>query len=229
MPTHFTNGVSDVVTGNPLYELGVLDPTKYHTFWDDFDTTPIAAQWTLTATSAGSGTSAITVPDADGGLARITTAANENDGIYAEWISETFKLESGKKTWLKCRLSVGDAAQSDWLIGLHSTDTTPHDATMRYIFESVDGSAAVYFNNDNNTTDSDSSTVATMADDTFITLSAYYDGVTSIQLFANDALVTTMSSITVPAAEMAVGFGYINGAAGAETADVDYILVIKER
>ena len=229
MPTHFTNGVSDVVTGNPLYELGVLDPTKYHTYWDDFDTTPIAAQWTLTATSAGTGTSAITVPDADGGLARITTAANENDGIYAEWISETFKLESGKKTWLKCRLSVGDAAQSDWLIGLHSTDTTPHDATLRYIFESVDGSAAVYFNNDNNTTDSDSSTLHTMVDDTFVTLAAYYDGGTTIQLFVDDAPVSTMTGITVPAAEMAVGFGYINGAAGAETADVDYILVVKER
>tara|TARA_R110000764_G_scaffold36904_1_gene82342 strand:- start:36 stop:725 length:690 start_codon:yes stop_codon:yes gene_type:complete len=229
MPTHFTNGVSDVVTGNPLYELGVLDPTKYHTYWDDFDTTPIAAQWTLTATSAGTGTSAITVPDADGGLARITTAANENDGIYAEWISETFKLESGKKTWMKCRLSVGDAAQSDWLIGLHSTDTTPHDATLRYIFESVDGSAAVYFNNDNNTTDSDSSTLHTMVDDTFVTLAAYYDGGTTIQLFVDDAPVSTMTGITVPAAEMAVGFGYINGAAGAETADVDYILVVKER
>ena len=229
MPTHFTNGVSDVVTGNPLYELGVLDPTKYHTYWDDFDTTPIAAQWTLTATSAGSGTSAITVPDADGGLARITTAANENDGIYAEWISETFLLESGKKTWMKCRLSVGDAVQSDWLIGLHSTDTTPHDATMRYIFESVDGSANVYFNNDNDTTDSDSSTLVTLTDDTFVTLAAYYDGGTSIQLFVDDALVTTMTGITVPAAEMAVGFGYINGAAGAETADFDYIYVIKER
>jgi len=229
MPTHFTNGVSDVVTGNPLYELGVLDPTKYHTYWDDFDTLPIAAQWTLTAVSAGTGTSAITVPDADGGLARITTAANDNDGIYAEWISETFLLESGKKTWMKCRISVGDAAQSDWLVGLHSTDTTPHDATMRYIFESVDGSAAVYFNNDNNTTDSDSATVHTMVDDTFVTLAAYYDGGTTIQLFANDVLVTTMTSITVPAAEMAVGFGYINGAAGAETTDVDYIFVAKER
>ena len=229
MPTHFTNGVSDVVTGNPLYELGVLDPTKYHTYWDDFDTTPIAAQWTLTATSAGSGTSAITVPDADGGLARITTAANENDGIYAEWISETFKLESGKKTWMKCRISVGDAIQSDWLVGLHSTDTTPHDATMRYIFESVDGSAAVYFNNDNNTTDSDSGTLHTMVDDTFVTLAAYYDGGTTIQLFVDEAPVATMTSITVPAAEMAVGFGYINGAAGAETTDVDYILVVKER
>tara|TARA_R110002126_G_scaffold23357_5_gene82027 strand:+ start:726 stop:1415 length:690 start_codon:yes stop_codon:yes gene_type:complete len=229
MPTHFSSGVSNVVTGNPLYELGVLDPTKYHTYWDDFDTTPIAAQWTLTATSAGSGTSAITVPDADGGIARVTTAANENDGIYAEWISETFKLESGKKTWMKCRLSVGDAVQSDWLIGLHSTDTTPHDATMRYIFESVDGSANVYFNNDNDTTDSDSSTLVTLTDDTFVTLAAYYDGGTSIQLFVDDALVTTMTGITVPAAEMAVGFGYINGAAGAETADFDYIYVIKER
>ena len=229
MPTHFSSGLSNVVTGNPLYELGVLDPTKYHTYWDDFDTTPIAAQWTLTATSAGSGTSAITVPDADGGIARVTTAANENDGIYAEWISETFKLESGKKTWMKCRLSVGDAVQSDWLIGLHSTDTTPHDATMRYIFESVDGSANVYFNNDNDTTDSDSSTLVTLTDDTFVTLAAYYDGGTSIQLFVDDALVTTMTGITVPAAEMAVGFGYINGAAGAETADFDYIYVIKER
>ena len=130
---------------------------------------------------------------------------------------------------MKCRLSVGDAVQSDWLIGLHSTDTTPHDATMRYIFESVDGSANVYFNNDNDTTDSDSSTLVTLTDDTFVTLAAYYDGGTSIQLFVDDALVTTMTGITVPAAEMAVGFGYINGAAGAETADFDYIYVIKER
>lgn len=229
MTTRFQNGINNSAKNSALELMGQLDPTKYHTYWEDFDTIPIAAQWTLTAVSAGTGTSAITVPDADGGLARITTAANENDGIYAEWISETFKLESGKKTWMKCRISVGDAIQSDWLVGLHSTDTTPHDATLRYIFESVDGAAAVYFNNDNNTTDSDSGTVHTMEDDTFVTLAAYYDGGTTIQLFANDVLVTTMTSITVPAAEMAVGFGYINGAAGAETADVDYIFVAKER
>jgi hypothetical protein len=229
MPTHFTNGVSNVVVGNPLYEFGMLDPTKYHVFFDDFDTTPIAAQWTLTATSVGAGTSAITVPDADGGLARITTAANEDDGIFAEWISETFLLESGKKTFMKTRISVGDAIQSDWIVGLHSTDTTPQDATMRFQFESVDASAVVYFNNDDNTTDTDSATIATLSDDTFITLAVYYDGVTSIKCYANDVLVDTMTSIGVPGAEMAVGFGYLNGAAGAETADIDYILVAKER
>ena len=38
-----------------------------------------------------------------------------------------------------------------------------------------------------------------------------------------------MTSQTPPAAEMAVGFGYLNGAAGAETTDIDYIFVAKER
>ena len=229
MPTHFTNGVSDVIPGNPLYDFGRLDPTKYHIYWDDFDTTPIAAQWTLTATSAGAGTSAITVPDADGGLARITTAGNETDGIFAEWISETFLLESGRKTWMKTRFQVGDAAQSDFVVGLHSSDTTPLDATMRFAWITEDGSANLFFNSDNNTTDSDSDTVVVLADDTFVTVAVYWDGAGNIECYSNNVLITTMTGITIPGAEMSVGFGYLNGAAGAETTDIDYIFVAKER
>lgn len=138
-------------------------------------------------------------------------------------------MDSSKKTWLKTRFQVGDATQSDLIVGLHSTDTTPHDATMRFLFESVDGSAALYFNNDDNTTDSDSSTVATLADDTFVIVGAYYDGAGNIKLYLNDTHVTTMTSMTPPGAEMAVGFGYINGAAGAETTDFDYLFIAQER
>jgi len=229
MPTHFSGGVSNVSPGNPLYELGTLDPTKFHTIFDDFDKLPIAANYTLTAISAGTGTSAITSADVDGGVARITTAANDTDGIAAEWLSESFLMETGKKAFIKTRLSVGDAAQSAWMVGLHSTDTTPRDATLRFFFESVDGSANVYFNIDDNTTDADSSTVATLSDDTYITLAAYYDGVSSVELFADDVKITTMTSIGLPGAEMALGFGYWNGAAGAEVTDLDYVLVAKER
>jgi|TARA_R100001530_G_scaffold16274_4_gene14346 hypothetical protein len=229
MPTHFTNGVSNVISGNPLYEFGMLDPTKWHIFWDDFNHEPLSTEWTITATSAGAGTSAISTPDEAGGLARITTAADEDDGIFAQTIGEIFLLASGKKAFLKTRISVGDATQSDWVVGLHSTDTTPQDATMRWLFESVDGAATVYFNNDDNSTDTDSETIATVEDDTFLTLSAYYDGKTSILCYKNDVLVDTVTSITVPGAEMAVGFGYLNGAAGAETTDIDYIFVAKER
>lgn len=229
MPTHFTDGVSNVISSNPLYQFGMLDPTKYHIIFDDFDKLPIAANYTLTAISGGSGTSAITSQDVDGGVARVTTAADELDGIAAEWLSESFLLESGKKTFIKTRLSVGDAVQSAWMVGLHSTDTTPRDATLRFFFESVDASADVYFNIDDNTTDADSSALATLSDDTYITLAAYYDGVTSVELFADDVRITTMTDIGLPGAEMALGFGYWNGAAGAETTDFDYVFIAKER
>ena len=228
-PTRFPSGVTNVASTNPLGMLGFPDPTKYHVWFDDFDRLPTDTDWTLTATSAGTGTSAITIADADGGVARITTAANENDGIFAEWDAETFKVESGKKMWIKARLQVGDAIQSDLIVGLHSTDTTPLDATHRFAFISEDGSASVFFNVDDNTTDADSSSVATLADDTYITLAAYYDGKGTIELFADDVKITTMSDVDVPSGELAVGFGYLNGAAGAETTDFDYILVVKER
>ena len=64
---------------------------------------------------------------------------------------------------------------------------------------------------------------------TFVSVGAYYDGNGNIKLYLNDAHVTTMTGITPPAAEMAVGFGYINGAAGAETTDFDYLFVAQER
>jgi hypothetical protein len=210
-------------------ELGMLDPTRYQVFFDDFDDfAHVAAQYTQTAVSVGTGTSAVTTLDENGGVARITTAANEDDGLWAETVNENFLLVSGKKAWFKTRFKVGDAIQSDMVFGFHSTSTTPQAATMRFLFESVDGSAAIYFNCDDSTTDSDSGTVATLADDTYIILTAYYDGGTDIKLYADDVHVTTMTAV-IPGAEMGVGFGYINGTTGAETTDIDYILAIKER
>jgi hypothetical protein len=116
---------------------------------------------------------------------------------------------------------VESGANLNWVdvIDCSGADNTPQDATMRFFFESVDGSAALYFNVDDNTTDSDSDTVATLVDDTFVTVAAHYDGKGKIELFANDALVTTMTDVDVPGAEMAIGIGYLNGAAGAETTD----------
>jgi hypothetical protein len=162
-------------------------------------------------------------------MALITSADNENDGIWAQKIGETFLMASGKQTWLKTRLSISDATQSDWVVGLHSTSTTPLAATMRWLFKSEDGAATVEFNNDNNTTDTDSGTIATMSDATFIELAAHWDGVNKIKCYADGVLVETMTSITIPGAEMAVGFGAINGSASVETTNVDYIFIAQER
>ncbi len=192
-----------------------------------FDTTNV---WTVTATSAGTGTSGFAIIDANGGVVRLTTAADEDDGAFAELgTGENFVVETGKKAWVKCRFRVGDAIQSDFIMGLHSTDATPLDATYRFAFISEDGDASLFFNVDDDTTDADSDTVVTLEDDTWVTVCAYYDGNGKIELFADDVKVATMTDVDVPGAEMAVGFGYLNGAAGAETTDFDYILVARER
>lgn len=226
-PTRFPSGVTNVAKENPLGMFGMPDLTKFHVYFNDFDEDVVG--WTETATSAGAGTSAAAIADADGGILRITTAANENDGLFLESQGESFLLETGKKAWIKARFALGDAIQSDFIIGLHSTDTTPLDAALRFAFISEDGSAALFFNCDDNTTDTDSDTLVTLEDDTFVSVAAYWDGVSTVALYVNDAHVTSLTDLSVPGAEMAMGIGYLNGAAGAETTDIDYLLVAKER
>lgn len=228
-PTRFPSGVTNVTKTNPLGMFGLPDPTSWHVYFNDFDEYNSSDSWTETATSAGTGTSATSLADVDGGAVRITTAANEDDGLFAEKNGESFLIETGKKAFIKARFRVGDAAQSDFIIGLHSTDTTPLDATLRFAFISEDGSASLFFNVDDNTTDVDSDTVATLVDDTWVSVAAYYDGKGNIELYRDDQKVATMTSVDVPGDNMAVGFGYLNGASGAETTDIDYILVAKER
>jgi len=228
-PTRFPSGVTNVTKSNPLGMFGMPDPTSWHVYFNDFDEYNSTDNFTETATSAGTGTSATSLADVNGGAVRITTAANDNDGLFAEKNGESFLIETGKKAFIKTRFRVGNAIQSDLIIGLHSTDTTPLDATLRFAFISEDGSASLFFNVDDNTTDEDSSSLVTLEDDTWVSVAAYYDGKGNIALYVNDVQQTTMTSVDVPGDLMAVGFGYLNGAAGAETTDIDYILVAVER
>lgn len=228
-PTRFPSGVTNVASTDPMGQLGLPDPTKFHVWFDDFDELPTSTHWTITDTSVGAGTSAISQHSADGGVARISATANDNDGLFAQWNAGHFTVEEGKKLWLKTRFAPAKATQSDIIVGLHTGDTTPLDATDRFAFISEDGSASIFFNVDDNTTDVDSASVATLANDTYVELAAYYDGKGTIELFANGAKVTTMTNVSVPSGVMRVGFGYLNGEAGATTSDFDYILVVKER
>jgi len=225
--TNFPNGVTNVGPGKDTSLLPFPDPTRYQVYFNDFHDDLVS--WTETATSVGTGTSAAAIADAAGGILRITTAANEDDGLFIKSQGESFVLAAGKRTWLKARFALGKAAQSDFILGLHTSDTTPLDATDRFAFISEDGSAALFFNVDDNTTDADSGTVATLANDVFVQVMAYYDGKGTITLYLNDAPVQTMTGVSLPAGEMSIGLGYLNGEAGAETTDIDYILIVQDR
>lgn len=226
-PTRFPNGVTNVARTADTGMLPFPDPTQWHVYFNDFDEDLVS--WVETATSVGAGTSAAAITDADGGLLRITTAAADNDALWIASQGESFTLESGKRFIIKGRFRASKSSNGDIQFGLHVRDTTPLDAAQRAVFVKLSGTAQLTFNVDDGTTDVSSANLGLLDTDTFVTLTAFYDGKSSIHLFYNGAHVDTMTGVSFPAGEMVIGLGYQNGNASASTCDYDYLLIATER
>jgi hypothetical protein len=228
-PTRFPGGVTTARATTPMGQFGLPDPTGWHTFFDDFDTYTAGA-WTVTETQAGA-TQALT--DADGGVLLITNSAADDDLAAMQKVGEGFLMEAGKKAFFKARFKVSDATQSDFIIGLQITDTTPLDVTDGIYFLKADGAATMdVICRKNATTGSTSaSAIATVVADTYLTVGWYYDGKGSLAYFVNDVQLGTLdaSSTYLPDTELTVALAIQNGEAVAKTMSVDYLLASKQR
>ena len=229
--THFPNGVSDAAGSTFAGSFPAPSPLKHHQYLNDFDVFT-AGDWTVTALDGGTDSGEVTaVADADGGVLTVTTNDADNDNVCLEAQGESWKFESGKKLWLAARFKVEDADDSDFYFGLHATDTNPFSTApaQRAYFLLAEGAATVTFNMDDTSTDASSGTVATLVDDTYVELAAYYDGSTTVHLYADGAEVTQMTGVSIPSTELALGFGVATGAAETRTLSVDYVWAAKER
>ena len=223
--TRFPNGVTNVGEDTIFAALGQPAPTKFHTYWEDFDYYT-AGNWTVTETDSGA-TQALT--DGDGGLLLVTNTAADDDLVALQKVGESFRFAAGKKLWFEARLKVSDATQSDLTVGLQITDTSPLDVTDGVFFIKADGSTAVTLRVEKNNTASTAS-VGDMANDTFITLAFYYDGVSQVQYAVNGVVGGAVATTNLPDDEdLTVSFALQNGEAVAKTMTVDYIFVAKER
>lgn len=226
--TRFPYGVTNVTRESTLGTMGQLDPTQFHTFFDDFDRYT-AAHWIVTV--VGTGTQAELA--GDGGLLLLTNSAADNDSIFIQNDIASFLLESGKQTFFKTRFKVNDATQSDVQVGLIVTDTTPLDATDGIFFQKDDGDANIdiYVQKNTTTGRASATAVGTLVDATFINLGFYYDGSAYTYFYIDDVLVYKLdsSSTYLPDTILNVSFGIQNGAAAAKTMTVDYIFAAKER
>ena len=238
--TNLPNGVTNVLDTTVFGTFGAPDPSKYIEFFDDFmayrvdaATTPVAyGDWLVTTTGSGTGV----VTDENGGVVLVTNGASDDDNYFAQWqggnaanVAETFKFIAKKQTWFKCRFKVSDATQSDIVIGLQITDTTPLAVTDGVYFLKADGSTTMNLLVTKNST-STTTAAATIADATYITLGFVYNGSDRIDIYADDVRVA--SSVTtnlVDDEELAVSFGLQNGEAAAKTMNLDYIFVASER
>ena len=228
MPTHFFGGISDAMPTSMFYDMPAARPNRLYTFFDDFNMFA-AADWTITTTEAGAGDAAEALTDEQFGALLVTNDAADNDADFFQKKGESFKFVSGKQLWFEARFKVSDATQSDFVIGLQITDTTPLAVTDGVYFLKADGSTTVNCLVTKNST-STTTAAATLASDTFITLGFYYDGASTIQIWADDLVVaTSVTTNLVDDEELTISFGIQNGEAVAKTLTIDYILACKER
>ena len=227
--TRFPGGVTNVGQDTIFADLLQTDPTKYHLYFQDFDTYT-AGDWVVTETDA-SATQALTA--GDGGLLLVTNTAADNDLVALQKTPASFTFTAGKASFFSCRFKVSDATQSDVAIGMQVIDVTPLDVTDGIYFLKADGAATVdIFCRKNATTGSTTAaSIATLADDTFIVLSWYYDGVSRVAYAVNGSVTGALdgSSSFLPDATCAVSFALQNGEAVAKTMTVDYLFAAKER
>ena len=228
-PTRFTGGVGTATKSSNTGFYGMPDPTKWIPYFNDFHTY-VAGDWTITTTEAGSGNASEALTNVQGGCLLITNDDADNDADFFNSAVESFKFASGKKTFFKSRLKVSDATQSDFVMGLQITDTTPLAVSDGVYFMKDDGDASLDFHVEKNGSDTTASAIATVADDTFLIVGFYYDGKSAIEYYVDDVKLGTSVTTNLPDdEELAISFGIQNGAAAAKTMTVDYIFASQER
>lgn len=227
MSSNFPGGVTNVVEADPMGQYLAPDPTQIHEWFNDFDTYT-AGDWTVTETQAGA-TQAIVA--GDGGLLALVNSAADDDLNQIQLATETFLFSSTKRFWIKSRFKVSNATESDILVGVYVTDTTPVASAPSdgLYFSKTDGSTTLQFKA-SKASATTTTTVATVVADTFIVVTAYYNGVDTIYLYADGNLVGSSVSTNIPTAQtVAIGIAIQNGDANARTLTVDYLLVAEER
>ena len=157
----------------PMFAPYPSDQTFYM-YHNDFFTYN-SGDWTITTTEAGTGSASEAVTSSAGGALLLTNAAGDNDLDFLQLKGEGFKLSTSKKAYFSARFKVNDVDQSDFVMGLGITDTTPLDTTDGVFFISADGDAGLDFLVEKDNTATTTEDVATMADDTFITTTWFID------------------------------------------------------
>lgn len=237
MPTHFPNGISNRTKGHPLFNYPYLDPSKYYTYFDDFFEYH-SGIYTITTTEAGSGNASEEITSGAGGQLLITNDNADNDLDFFQLKGESFKWDSSKRMFFSARFKTNDATQSEIVMGLQITDTTPLDVTDGIFFLKIDGDTQpdLIIEKDNSSSLSVLEMDA-MEDDTFVTLSFEYDpldvatGGAVFRAYQDDVQVGEITGTTNAPddEELTISFGIQNGEAAAKTLTIDFILVAVER
>lgn len=183
-----------------------------------------AGDWVVTEVSD----STQLMGDAVGGHLVLTTLATEDDAAHLQSVGEIFTVLAGKEMYFESRFKIGDATQSDFVMGLHIRDTTPLATSAGVYFQKDDGDALLDFHSMSASVDTTTTGIYTVVDDTYIKVAWFYDGVSTFTYAVDDVIRGTLSA-TPSTTEMTVSFGVQAGSAAADVMTIDYISVWRQR
>lgn len=240
-PSRSSAGFTDVAEGHPLQNLGIPNPARWIRFWEDFvqgdHGLPLGAsgitgnsEWAANVTEAGAGNCAVAYTDNIGGTLLITNDAADDDRCFFQKKGNPFLWSATQRLVFRARWKVSDVTESDIIMGLQVTDTTPLAVSDGIWFQKDDGDAFLDFHVASASTQTDSTAIATLVNDTFVVTTFVYDPLTAkFTLYVDDVAVASVVSTNASLVKITPSFGIQNGEAVAKTMTVDYILCAQER
>ena len=215
----------------PMFQQYASDQTFYGYSNDFFTYT--AGDWTITSTDGGTDSGeVIGTTSSAGGALIITTNDADNDSEELQLKGEAFKLSTSKRAYFSARFKLSDATESDMKIGLAITDTTAIDGVSDGVFFTKDDDDTnLDFVIEKDGTETETTAVATMADDTFVTATWFIDpDRDAVYYSVNNAEPVKIANTNLPDdEELTITIAIQAGAAAAKSLVVDYVTAIVER
>ncbi len=181
--------------------------------------------WTATAVGA----STLVMADNVGGVLQLTSAAIEDNGIQIQTDGEIILPATDKDIWFEAKVLTNDPLQTDFFVGLCTTDTSiiatnPDNAIGFWL---IDGAADILFE----VADGTGAPIDTGSDivvNTFIRLGFYVESNTRVTPYINGVAGTAVTA-NIPATELALSFALLTGEGSANRLDIDWYRYVQLR
>jgi hypothetical protein len=240
MTTHFNSIVkTNADAKDPFAGLPIGNDGRQTRYYNDFifGQDYAAADWTITTTEAGAGSATEALAtDEDNGALLITNDDADNDMDQLQQVQETWVIASGRKAGFAAKFKVSDADNVDMILGLCITDTSLIAGLSDGVYFNIaDGSTDLTLVAEKDSTATTLTSVATMADDTYVEVGFHYDGNSTITAFTRDSDTDgwgkkgTITTNLPDNENLCISIALQNGEAAAKSMTIDYIDVRQER
>jgi hypothetical protein len=219
--TNFENGLNNRNASSLFGSMAQLDPSRFHTFMEDFDEF-VAAQWTLVTTGA---TAQIA---ADGGVLQLTTGAVATNEESMIKLPDNFDITQPRPTYFRAKIEVDEATECNINVGLADSAALVPNNCVQFRKDTSDLDLDVLLRSGSADIDV-ALAVASIANATSFTVEFYWDGQDRIYYGANGTPLGFLDASTLPVGPLAPTLSVFAGASGAVALDLDYLFAATER